>query len=157
MAVTKLVHEADKEFDCSLLHGKYATITMHGQDVGYARVGIVSSGGNYVLFRFRGRLGVAYKPYIKDITEVRMTERMLKKEPPFSVEAWDPELNPYFRFVGLRCDIHLHQTRMFEATPGFFRAKILYVDEQNGLIRIKENSKQFNVKMHMICGMLECE
>ena len=36
-----------------------------------------------------------------------------------------------------------------------FKAKILYVDQQNYLIRIKENSRQFNVQIPMICGIME--
>ncbi|MCC8017046.1 MAG: hypothetical protein LUC32_06370 [Clostridiales bacterium] len=155
MAANKRVHEPGKEFDCSGFHGKYATINMSGQDVGYARVGIIWSDRNYILFQFRGRYGLANKAYVKDITEVRMTERMLRKETPLEVCPWSEHFNPYLRFVGQRCDIHMHQTRMFEASPGFFGAKILYLDRENGLIRIKENSKQFNVSIAMICGIME--
>lgn len=155
MAAKKWIHEPGKDFDCTMLHGKYATITMVGQDVGYARVGIVSSGKNYILFQFRGKYGLAAKAYIKHITEVKMTERMLKKESELIVREWDESKNPFSEFIGMRCDIHVHQTRLFEASPGFFKAKILYVDEQNGLIRIKENSKQFNLHQHMICGIME--
>lgn len=155
MAANKLVHEPGREFDCTSLHGKYCTITMIGQDVGYARVGIISSGRDYILFQFRGKRGLAAKAYVKHIVEVKMTERMLKKETELVVEEWDEEVNPFCYFVGERCDLHVHQTRMFEAAPGFFAAKILYVDDRNGLIRIKENSKQFNVKQHMICGIME--
>ncbi|MCD8217337.1 MAG: hypothetical protein LUD01_04720 [Clostridiales bacterium] len=155
MAANRIMHESGKAFDCSPFHGKYATIDMTGQDVGYARVGIVSSGRDYILFQFRGKRGLAAKAYIKSLTEVRMTERMLRKETELKTEDWDEEVNPFCYFVGERCDIHMHQTRMFEATPGFFGAKILYVDQQNGLIRIKENSKQFNVSMSMICGIMQ--
>ncbi len=153
--VNKLIREPGQPFDCTAFHGKYCTISMVGQDVGYARVGIISSGENYILFQFRGKRGLANKLFIKDITEVRMTERMLKKESPLVVEEWDEDVNPYCYFVGDRCDIHLHQTRLFEATPGFFGAKILYVDGQNQLIRIKENSKQFNVSLARICGIMQ--
>jgi len=155
MAANRIMHESGMPFDCSSFHGKYVTIDMTGQDVGYARVGIVSSGKDYLLFQFRGKRGLAAKTYIKSLTEVRMTERMLRKETDLVVEDWDEEVNPFCYFVGERCDIHMHQTRMFEATPGFFGAKILYVDQQNGLIRIKENSKQFNVSISMICGIMQ--
>ena len=43
MAANKIVHEPGKYFDCTSMHGKWCTITMVGQDVGYARVGIISS------------------------------------------------------------------------------------------------------------------
>ncbi|MCD7982092.1 MAG: hypothetical protein LUF32_07265, partial [Clostridiales bacterium] len=79
-----------------------------------------------------------------------------KTEPSPGAEDWDEYINPFCYFVGERCDIHMHQTRMFEATPGFFGAKILYVDEPNQLIRIKENSRQFNVSISMICGIMQC-
>ncbi len=156
MAADRLVHVSGKEFDCSSFHGRYCTINMTGQDVGYARVGIVSSNPQYILFQFRGKRGLAAKPFIKDIKEVKMTERMLRKETELIPEEWDEDVNPFCRFVGERCDIHMHQTRMFEATPGFFGAKILYVDERNHLIRIKENSKRFNVSISMICGIMQC-
>ncbi len=155
MAVNKLIHEQGKYLDVTPFHGKYCTINMIGQDVGYARVGIISSGREFILFQFRGRRGLAAKAYVKDITEVRMTPRLLKKEPELVVEDWDEEVNPFCYFAGERCDIHMHQTRLFEATPGFFKAKILYVDQQNYLIRIKENSRQFNVQIPMICGIME--
>lgn len=155
MAGNKLIHEPGKELDVTSFHGKYCTITMLGQDVGYARVGIISSGKDYILFQFRGRKGLAAKAYIKSIEEVKMTARMLKKETELVAEDWDDDVNPFCYFVGERCDIHMHQTRMFEATPGFFGAKVLYVDDPNSLIRIKENSKQFNVRIPMICGIME--
>lgn len=156
MAANRLVHESGKEFDCSSFHGRYCTITMTGQDVGYARVGIISSDSQYILFQFRGKRGLAAKRYIRDITEVRMTERMLKKETELVVEDWNDAIHPFSYFVGERCDIHMHQTRMFEATPGFFGAKILSVDEANHLIRIRENSRQFQVRIPMICGIMQC-
>lgn len=155
MAANRLIHEPGKDFDCSALHGKYATIGMTGQDVGYARVGIVWSDRNYIMFQFRGKRGLANKIYVKDLTEVKMTERMLRKETALEVSPWSENFQPYLYFVGLRCDIHMHQTRMFEASPGFFGAKILYLDQENGLIRIKENSRQFNVSIAMICGIME--
>ncbi len=155
MAANKLIHESGVPFDCRAFHGKYANIDMTGQDVGYARVGIISSGKDFILFQFRGKRGLAAKAYTKSLTEVKMTERKLRKETELIVEDWDEEVNPFCYFVGDRCDIHMHQTRMFEATPGFFGAKILYVDQQNGLIRIKENSKQFNVSISMICGIMQ--
>ncbi|MCD8366008.1 MAG: hypothetical protein LUC83_09440 [Clostridiales bacterium] len=155
MAANRIIHEQGEIFDCSSFHGKYATIDMTGQDVGYARVGIISSGKDYILFQFRGRRGLAAKAYVRSLTEVKLTERMRKKETELITENWDEDVNPFCYFVGDRCDIHMHQTRMFEATPGFFGAKILYVDQQNSLIRIKENSKQFNVSIPMICGIMQ--
>ncbi len=155
MTSNRILHEPGTAFDCTSFHGKYATIDMMGQDVGYARVGIISSGRDYILFQFRGKRGLAAKTYTRSVTEVKMTERMLRKETELVVEDWDEDVNPFCYFVGERCDIHMHQTRMFEATPGFFGAKVLYVDQQNGLIRIKENSKQFNVSISMICGIMQ--
>ena len=155
MAANKIVREQGKYLDVTPFHGKYCTINMLGQDVGYARVGIISSGKDFILFQFRGKRGLAAKAFVKDITEVKISERALKKETELVVEEWDEDVNPFCYFVGERCDIHMHQTRMFEATPGFFKAKILYVDNQYQLIRIKENSKQFNVQIPMICGIME--
>ncbi len=155
MAANRWVHQPGEDFDCTPIHGRYCTINMIGQDVGYARVGVVSSDSQFVLFRFRGRQGLAAKAFIADIVEIKMTERLLKKEGELSGEEWDGQTNPFRRFVGTKCDIHMHQTRMFEATPGFFAAKVLYVDERNQLIRVKENSKQFNISIPMICGIME--
>ncbi len=155
MAAKKWVRESGEKFNCAPILGKYCTINMTGQDVGYARVGVISYGPGYILFQFRGRKGLAAINYITDIVEVRMTDRMLAREGELVVEDWDYDTNPFRRFVGMRCDIHMHQTRMFEATPGFFAARVLYVDEQNQLIRIRENSSQFNVSISMICGIME--
>ncbi len=155
MAAKRWIRESGKEFDCTPLIGKYCTINMTGQDVGYARVGVISAGPGYILFQFRGKKGLAPIQYITDIVEVKMTERMLGKETELVTEDWDFSENPFRRFVGIRCDIHLHQTRLFEATPGYFGAKVLYVDERNQLIRIRENGKQFNVSIPMICGIME--
>ncbi len=155
MAQEKWVHEAEKPFDTTLIHGRYCTINMVGQDVGYARVGILSSDPEYVLFRFRGRQGLATKRYITEIIGVRMTERRLEKEGQIEAESWDYEAHPFARFVGKRCDIHMHQTRMFEATPGFFDAMVLSLDERNRLIRIRDESRQLNVSIDMICGIME--
>ena len=57
MAANKLIHEQGKYLDVTPFHGKYCTINMIGQDVGYARVGIISSGREFILFQFRGRGG----------------------------------------------------------------------------------------------------
>ncbi len=157
MAANRWIREPGKTFDCTPLYGKYCTINMSGQDVGYARVGVVSSCPDYILFQFRGRKGLAAIQYITDIVEVRMTDRMLKKESELVTEEWDYGTHPFRRFVGIRCDIHMHQTQMFEATPGFFGAKVLYVDERNQLIRIRENSSQYNISISMICGIMESE
>ncbi len=155
MAANKWIREAGKEFDVTPLHGKYVTINMSGQDVGYARVCVVSSNEKFILFCFRGRMGLAAKQFITDIVEVKMTDRMQKREGEPMTAEWEEESHPFARFVGVRCDIHMHQTRMFEATPGFFGAKVLYVDAQNNLIRIRENSRQLNISIPMICGIME--
>ncbi len=155
MPQEKWVHEPEKPFITTPTHGRYCTINMVGQDVGYARVGILSSDPEYVLFRFRGRYGLASKRYITEIIGVRMTERLLQKEGRIEAERWDNELPPFARFVGKRCDIQMHQTRMFEATPGFFGAMVLYLDERNNLIRIRDESRQLNVSIDRICGIME--
>ncbi len=154
MAANKWVHETGKEFDVTPLHGHYVTINMTGQDVGYARVCVVSSNADYVLFRFRDKMGLAAKQFTTDLVELRVSERLKKREGEPLTEEWNEEEHPFARFVGLRCDIHMHQTRMFEATPGFFGAKVLYVDAQNNLIRIRDNSRQLNISIPMICGIM---
>lgn len=153
MAVNKIVHEPGTYFDCTPMHGKWCTITLVGQDVGYARVGIISSGKKYILFQYREKKGLVAKAYVKHIVEVKMNERRLKKEQELVVQEWDEDVNPFCYFVGKRCDIHVHQTRLFEASPGFFKAKIMFVGEN--IIRIQENSKDYNVNQYMICGMME--
>ena len=149
----KIVHEPGVYLDCTPMHGKWCTITLVGQDVGYAQVGIVSSGRQYIMFQYKDKRGLVPKAYVKNIVEVRMNERKLKKQQELVVEEWDEDVNPFCYFMGKRCDIHMHQTRLFEASPGFFRAKILFVGEN--MIRIQENSKEYNVNLHMICGLME--
>ena len=151
----RIVHEPGTYMDCTPLHGKWCTITLVGQDVGYARVGMISSGKDYILFQFRDKKGLVSKAYVKDIVEVKMTERMLAKEQPLAAQEWDEDINPFTYFVGSRCDIHMHQTHMFEATPGFFGAKVLFIDQENQLMRVRENSRQFNLNLFMICGLME--
>ncbi len=124
-----------------------------GQDVGYARVGIISSGKDYILFQFRDKKGLVAKAYVKHIVEIKMNERKLKKEQELVVRDWEDGVNPFTYFLDKRCDIHVHQTRLFEASPGFFRAKIMFVGEN--IIRIRENSKDYNLNQFMICGMME--
>ena len=153
MAVNKIVHEPGKYFDCTSMQGKWCTSTMVGQDVGYARVGIISSGRDYILFQFRDKTGLVAKAYVKHIVEVKMNERKLKKEQELVVREWDDSVNPFTYFLDKRCDIHVHQTRLFEASPGFFHAKIMFVGEN--IIRIHENSKDYNLNQFMICGMME--
>ncbi len=155
MAAERLVHEANKPFDCTPFHGKYVTMDMTGQDVGFAGVGLISSGEEHLLFQYRGKRGLANKAYITRLTQVNLRPRQLKKETPLVAQPWDEDVNPFCYFVGERCDIHLHQTRLFEATPGFFGALILYVDLPNGLMRIKENGKQFNVSLSRICSIIQ--
>lgn len=132
---------------------KWCTITLVGQDVGYARVGIISSSKDYILFQFRDKKGLVAKAYVKHIVEIKMNERKLKKEQELVVRDWEDGVNPFTYFLDKRCDIHIHQTRLFEASPGFFRAKIMFVGEN--IIRIRENSKDYNLNQFMICGMME--
>lgn len=153
MAANKLVREPGKYFDCTSMYGKWCTITLVGQDVGYARVGIISSGKDYILFQFRDKKGLVAKAYVKHIVEIKMNERKLKKEQELVVRDWEDGVNPFTYFLDKRCDIHIHQTRLFEASPGFFRAKIMFVGEN--IIRIRENSKDYNLNQFMICGMME--
>ena len=153
MAANKLVREPGKYFDCTSMHGKWCMITLVGQDVGYARVGIISSGKDYILFQFRDKKGLVAKAYVKHIVEIKMNERKLKKEQELVVRDWEDGVNPFTYFLDKRCDIHVHQTRLFEASPGFFRAKIMFVGEN--IIRIRENSKDYNLNQFMICGMME--
>ena len=153
MAANKIVREQGKYLDVTPFHGKYCTINMLGQDVGYARVGIISSGKDYILFQFRDKKGLVAKAYVKHIVEIKMNERKLKKEQELVVRDWEDGVNPFTYFLDKRCDIHIHQTRLFEASPGFFRAKIMFVGEN--IIRIRENSKDYNLNQFMICGMME--
>ena len=153
MAANKLVREPGKYFDCTWMNGKWCTITLVGQDVGYASVGIISSGKDYILFQFRDKKGLVAKAYVKHIVEIKMNERKLKKEQELVVRDWEDGVNPFTYFLDKRCDIHVHQTRLFEASPGFFRAKIMFVGEN--IIRIRENSKDYNLNQFMICGMME--
>ena len=99
MAANKIVHEPGKYFDCTSMHGKWCTITMVGQDVGYARVGIISSGRDYILFQFRDKTGLVAKAYVKHIVEVKMNERKLKKEQELVVREWDDSVNPFTYFL----------------------------------------------------------
>ena len=153
MAASTLVRGPGKYFVCPSMHGKWCTITLVGQDVGYARVGIISSGKDYILFQFRDKKGLVAKAYVKHIVEIKMNERKLKKEQELVVRDWEDGVNPFTYFLDKRCDIHIHQTRLFEASPGFFRAKIMFVGEN--IIRIRENSKDYNLNQFMICGMME--
>ena len=84
---------------------------------------------------------------------ISWNERKLKKEQELVVRDWEDGVNPFTYFLDKRCDIHVHQTRLFEASPGFFRAKIMFVGEN--IIRIRENSKDYNLNQFMICGMME--
>ncbi len=153
--VNRLVHEPGKYLNVTPFHGKWATITLRGNDVGYARVGIISSGKDYIYFQFRERKGIVAKMYIKDIVEVPMNERKLRKEQELIVEDWNYDEDYFERFLGTRCDIHVHSTKMFEGNPGFFAARILDVSDH--AIHIRENGKEFNVNRYMICGMLESD
>lgn len=152
MAV-KIIHESGKYMDCTPMHGKWCNIDLVGQDVGYAQVGIISSGKEHILFQYRDKRGIVPKAYVKRLEEVRMNERKLRKQQELIVEQWDDTINPYELFIGRKCDIHVHQTRLFEASPGFFQAEILYVGEN--IIRFRENSKEYTINQYAICGMME--
>lgn len=149
----KIIHEAGRYMDCTPAHGKWCDIVLTGKDVGYAQVGIVSSGKDFILFQYKDRRGIVPKQYVKYLQEVKMGPWKLKRQQPLEIEPWDDSINPYELFLGKRCDIHMHQTRLFEATPGFFHAKILYVGEN--IIRFQENSREYTVAQNMICGMME--
>ena len=99
MAANKLVREPGKYFDCTSMHGKWCTITLVGQDVGYARVGIISSGKDYILFQFRDKKGLVAKAYVKHIVEIKMNERKLKKEQELVVRDWEDGVNPFTYFL----------------------------------------------------------
>lgn len=150
----KIIHEEGKYMDCTPLHGRWCNIDLVGQDVGYAQVGIISSGKNHILFQYLGRRGVVPKMYVKQIEEVRISRRRLEKQGELVVEPWDDSVDPYSLFIEKKCDIHVHQTRLFEASPGFFSAEILFVGQNT--VRFKENSKEYTIRKNMICGMLEC-
>lgn len=149
----KLIREMGKPLDCTPMHGKWCDIELLGRDIGYAQVGIISSGPHHIYFQFKDRRGVAPKMYVKQLTEVRMNNWKMKKQQPLVVEEWDESQHPYEKFLGRKCDIHVHQTQLFEGHPGFFAAEILYVG--NGIVRVREGSKIYNVNEHMICGMME--
>ena len=149
----RIVHEDGKYLDVTPFHGKWCTITMRGNDTGYAQVGIRASGKSYILFQYRDKTGIAAKMYIKDITEVRMPGWKRKRQQELAAEDWEEGDNPYSRFIGCYCDIHVHSTSLFEGNPGFFHARIL--DTEKGIVRIRENSKEYRVYQYMICGMME--
>lgn len=149
----KIIHEKGKYFDVTPMHGRFVNINMFNNDVGYAQVGIISSGRNYILFQFRNRLGLASKMYVENVEEVKMTPRKMKKQKEIIVRDWDEEKNPFELFLGHKCDIHVHSTNPFEGNPGFFAARIL--DVGDNYIQIRENSRYFNVSQYSICAMLE--
>ncbi len=153
MRANKIVHEPGQPLDCRSMHGKYCTIDLIGKDVGYAQVGIVSSGERHIMFEYRGKRGLVPKMYVKSIVELRLSERKLDKLPRILVESWDEEVNPFLWFVGKKCDIHFHQTRMFEASPGLFGVEIMYVT--GNVMHVREGSREFNINIFSICGMME--
>lgn len=139
--------------DCTPMHGKWCDIDLVGKDVGYAQVGIISSGKSHILFQYKNKRGIVPKAYIKQLREVRMTEWKRKRQQPLIVEDWDDTINPYEMFLGKKCDIHVHQTRLFEASPGYFKAEIMYVGEN--MIKFRENSQVYSLNEFSICGMME--
>ncbi len=150
---SKIVHEAGVYMDCTPMHGKWCNIDLVGKDVGYAQVGIISSGKDHILFQYKDKKGVVPKLYVKQLEEVRMTEWRLKRQQPLYTEDWDDTQHPYERFIGKRVDIHVHQTRLFEASPGYFHALILSV--RDNMVRFQENSQEYQLSIYAICGMLE--
>ena len=153
MAGNKLVRQPGVYLDVTPFHGKWITINMKGNDIGYAQVGVISSGKDFILFQYKDKTGLAAKAFIKDITEVKMSERKLKRQRELVTEEWDPTVNPFTRFLGKRCNIHVHATKLFEGNPGFFAARIDNVS--NGIVTIKENGKTFHVYQYMIVGLME--
>ena len=149
----KIKHEEGTYMDCSPMHGKWCNIDLVGQDVGYAQVGIITSGGDYILFQYKDKRGIVPKQYVKQLEEVRMSPRRLKRQQDLIVSEWDPELDPFTLFLEKDCDIHVHQTRMFEASPGFFRAHIMYVGPN--ILQFRENSKIMTIRRSSVCGMME--
>lgn len=139
--------------DCTPMHGKWCDIDLVGKDVGYAQVGIISSGKSHILFQYKNKRGIVPKAYIKQLREVRMTEWKRKRQQPLIIEDWDDTINPYEMFLGKKCDIHVHQTRLFEASPGYFKAEIMYVGEN--MIKFRENSQVYSLNEFSICGMME--
>lgn len=150
----KIINESGTYMDCTPMHGKWCNIDLVGQDTGYAQVGIISSGKDYIYFQYRDKRGIVPKMYVRQLVEVRMNARRLKKQSDLIVVEWDPEVDPFTLFLGKDCNIHMHQTRMFEASPGFFRANIMYVGDS--IIQFRENSKVFTIRKSSICGLMEC-
>ncbi len=150
----KIIHEAGKYLDCTPMHGKWCDIVLMGNDVGYAQVGIISSGKSHILFQYRDKRGIVPKAYIKMLEEVRMTPWKMRKQQELITEEWDDSVNPFERFLGKKCNIHMHQTRLFEANAGFFAAEVDFVGEN--IIRIQGGNQQYNIKQNMICGIMEC-
>ncbi|MBQ8662869.1 MAG: hypothetical protein IJ471_03335 [Eubacterium sp.] len=153
MAALKIVRESGKYFDCTPMHGKWCDIEMLGRDIGFAQVGIISSGPHHIYFQYKDKRGVAPKMFVKQLVEVKMGSWRLKRQQELVVEEWDDSVHPYERFIGCKCDIHVHQTQLFEGNSGFFNAEILEVG--NGVVKIREGSKIYPVNEHMICGMME--
>ncbi|MCU6763009.1 Uncharacterised protein [uncultured Roseburia sp.] len=149
----KIIHEPGVYMDCTPMHGKWCDIDLVGKDVGYAQVGIISSGKSHILFQYKNKRGIVPKAYIKQLREVRMTEWKRKRQQPLIIEDWDDTINPYEMFLGKKCDIHVHQTRLFEASPGYFKAEIMYVGEN--MIKFRENSQVYSLNEFSICGMME--
>ena len=149
----KIIHEPGVYMDCTPMHGKWCDIDLVGKDVGYAQVGIISSGKSHILFQYKNKRGIVPKAYIKQLREVRMNERKLKRQEPLITESWDDTINPYELFLGKKCDIHVHQTRLFEASPGYFKAEIMYVGEN--MIKFRENSQVYSLNEFSVCGMME--
>lgn len=149
----KIIREPGVYLDCTPMHGKWCDIELMGRDIGFAQVGIISSGKHHIYFQFKKKRGIAPKMFVKQLTEVRMGNFRLKRQEPLVVEEWDDSVHPYEKFLGKKCDIHVHQTQMFEGHAGFFAAEILHVGQ--GIVQVREGSKIYNVNEHMICGMME--
>ena len=149
MAANKIVHEPGKYFDCTSMHGKWCTITMVGQDVGYARVGIISSGRDYILFQFRDKTGLVAKAYVKHIVEVKMNERKLKKEQELVYESIDltdfrEKTKPYFKMV-------MNQVMLLI----IFAVAAFYKKEQTEDEIVKEFKNQLTMLRYGACEISE--
>lgn len=83
-----------------------------------------------------------------------MTPWKMRKQQELITEEWDDSVNPFERFLGKKCNIHMHQTRLLRQMPVFLPAEVDFVGEN--IIRIQGGNQQYNIKQNMICGIMEC-
>lgn len=151
----KVIHEKGKSFSAEPFVGKWVNITLYGNDVGYAQVGVISTNRDYILFQFKDQKGIVAKSFVKKIEEVPMTDRKLKKQNELVPKKWDLGSNPYSYFEGERCDVHIHSTSSFEGNPGLFAARI--ESTEPGVVHVKENGNHYALNQYMITGMMETQ